>query len=112
MDVVGASASGGIAAAAVLIADPDVVVLGAPPTGSVAQLAAKYRQIMDEGPAVVAFCMTREQAAQYREIGIDRVIFSDEPARQLTAAIRAAYLENATPARMPRFERRSHTSAH
>src|SRR5262245_11348435 len=111
MDVVGASASGGIAAAAVLVADPDVVVLGVPPTGSVALLAAKYRQIMNEGAAVVAFCMTREQAAQYRELGIERVIMSDEPARELTAAIRAAYIDNAAHARAPSVERRSHTTA-
>ena len=112
MDVVGASASGGIAAAAVLVADPDVVVLGAPPTGSVALLAAKYRQIMDEGPAVVAFCMTREQAVQYRELGIERVIMSDEPARELTAAVRAAYLANAAHAHVPGAEHRSETIAH
>ncbi|HEX5047060.1 MAG TPA: hypothetical protein VFX89_08055 [Gammaproteobacteria bacterium] len=111
MDVVGASASGGIAAAAVLVADPDVVVLGVPPTGSVAQLAAKYRQIMNEGSAVVAFCMTREQAAQYRELGIDRVILSNAPARELTAAIRAAYIDNAAHARVPRSERRTQTLA-
>jgi DNA-binding NarL/FixJ family response regulator len=112
MDVVGASGSGGIAAAAVLVADPDVVVLGVPPTGSVALLAAKYRQIMNEGPAVVAFCMTHEQAPQYRALGIERVIMSDEPARELTAAIRAAYIENAAHAPLPRSERRTQTSAH
>lgn len=112
MDVVGASASGGIAAAAMLVADPDVVVLGVPPTGSVAQLAAKYRQILNQGAAVVAFCMTREQAAQYRELGIARVILSDEPARALTAAIRAAHIDNAAHPRMPRSERGTQTTAH
>ena len=112
MEVVGMSASGGIAAAAVLVADPDVVVLGVPESGSVAQLATKYRQIMDEGPVVVAFCMTHEQAAQYQEIGIERVVLSDEPARVLTAAVRAAYTAGALHHRAPALEPSARTTAH
>jgi DNA-binding NarL/FixJ family response regulator len=106
MEVVGASGSGGIAAAAVLVADADVVVLGIPSTGSVSQLAARYRQMMDEGPVVVAFCMTHEQAGQYRELGIERVILSDEPARELTAAVRSAYAAGAVHVRPPLSQRR------
>jgi DNA-binding NarL/FixJ family response regulator len=111
MEVVGASASGGIAAAAVLVADPDVVVLGVPETGSVAQLAQRYRQIMDEGPVIVAFCMTHEQAEQYQALGIERVVLSDEPARALTAAVRAAYTAGAIHHKLPVTERQARSTA-
>jgi DNA-binding NarL/FixJ family response regulator len=111
MEVVGASASGGIAAAAVLVADPDVVVLGVPETGSVAQLAKRYREIMDEGPVIVAFCMTREQAHQYQALGIERVVLSDEPARALTAAVRAAYTAGAIHHKLPVTERQARSTA-
>lgn len=93
MEVVGASATGGIGAAAAELADPDVVVLGLPPSADVAKYAPRYRQMMQDGAAVVAFCMTPEQAAEYQEFGIDKVILSDAPARNLAAAIRAAYSE-------------------
>lgn len=96
MEVVGASASGGVGAAAVQIAGPDVVVLGIPPSSKVAQHAPRYKQLMQDGAAVVAFCMTPEQAAEYHELGIERVILSGDPARELTAAVRAAYTENGT----------------
>jgi DNA-binding NarL/FixJ family response regulator len=93
MEVVGASPGGSIGTAAVELADPDVVVLGLPPSCDVAQHAPKYRRMMQEGAALVAFCMTPEQAHEYQELGIERVILSDEPARKLTAAVRAAYSE-------------------
>ena len=95
MQVVGASASDDIGPAAADLADPDVVVLGLPPTADVARQAPRYRQMMRHGAALVAFCMNPEQAAEYQEIGIERVILSDAPARNLTAAIRAAYSEKA-----------------
>jgi len=98
MEVVGASTSG-IGAAAVEIADPDVVVIGIQSNGNVAQYAPRYRQMMNDGAAVVAFCMTPEQAREYRRLGIDHVILSDDPARNLTAAVRDAYSEHsAVPA--------------
>jgi DNA-binding NarL/FixJ family response regulator len=93
MEVVGASAGGGMGAAAARLAGPDVVVLGIPPNGDVARSAPSYRGMMREGAAIVAFCTTPEQAVEYQEVGIERVIFSDDPARMLTAAVRAAYTE-------------------
>jgi DNA-binding NarL/FixJ family response regulator len=93
MEVVGASASDGVGPAAAEFADPDVVVLGLQPSADVAQQAPRYRRMMQGGAAVVAFCMSPEQAAEYQELGIDRVILSDAPARNLAAAIRAAYSE-------------------
>ena len=90
MQVVGASASDAIGPAAAELAEPDVVVLGLRPTADVARHAPRYRRMMQDGAALVAFCMTPEQAAEYQEIGIERVILSDAPARNLAAAIRAA----------------------
>jgi DNA-binding NarL/FixJ family response regulator len=90
MQVVGASASDAIGPAAAELAEPDVVVLGLRPTADVALQAPRYRKMMQDGAAVVAFCTTPEQAAEYQEIGIERVILADAPARNLTAAIRAA----------------------
>lgn len=100
MEVVGASTSGGIGTAAVLVASPDVVVIGMPPSSQVAEFAPRYREIVADGPAVVAFCMTDAQAAEYHELGIERVILSDEPARKLTAAVRDAYNAGAGLARL------------
>ncbi len=91
MEVVGASASGGVGAAAVQLADPDVVVLGVPPSSKVAPHAPRYLHLIQNGARLVAFCMTPEQAAEYQKLGIVRVITSDDPARELTAAVRAAY---------------------
>ena len=113
MEVVAASSSGGVGTAAVLVAEPDVVVLGIPPSAHVAELAPRYREIVADGPAVVAFCMTHEQAAEYQELGIERVIFSDEPARKLTAAIRAAYQAGAGLAKIaPRAATAPRTATH
>lgn len=94
MEVIGASPSGGIGAAAAELADPDVVVIGIQPNSNVAQYAPRYRQMMADGAAVVAFCMTPEQAREYQRFGIERVILSDDPARKLTAAVRDAYTEH------------------
>jgi DNA-binding NarL/FixJ family response regulator len=94
MEVVGASAEGQIGAAAIELAGPDVVVLGIPPNGSVAQHAPKCRQVMQAGAAVVAFCMTEQQAAEYVRLGIEHVIVSDEPARELSQAVRDAHTAN------------------
>jgi DNA-binding NarL/FixJ family response regulator len=94
MEVVGASAEGQIGAAAIEFAGPDVVVLGIPPDGNVAKHAPKCRQVMESGAAVVAFCMTEQQAAEYQQLGIEHVIVSDEPARELSQAVRLAFAES------------------
>jgi phosphate transport system permease protein len=39
---------------------------------------------------IVAFCRTPEQADLYHRFGINLLVFSDQPARQLTEAVRAA----------------------
>jgi DNA-binding NarL/FixJ family response regulator len=91
MVVVGASTSGRIGAAAIDIEDADVVVLGIPPEADVAAHARPYGELARAGESVVAFCMTREQAEDCHEIGIDRTIGANEPARRLTAAVRDAY---------------------
>jgi DNA-binding NarL/FixJ family response regulator len=90
MEVVSAS-SEGIGAAAVDLLHPDVVVLGTPPDGDVLQHAPKYLQIIAQGTAVVAFCATNLQAANYRALGIERVVSGDDPARMLGEAVRGAY---------------------
>jgi DNA-binding NarL/FixJ family response regulator len=91
MVVVGASTGGDVGAAALELEDADVVVLGLPKTADATHDAAPYRELPAGGEAVVAFCMTREQADDCHEIGIERTIGPEEPARRLAAAVRAAY---------------------
>jgi DNA-binding NarL/FixJ family response regulator len=91
MVVVGASTGGRIGAAALELEDADVVVLGLPEAADAAHDAAPYRELPERGESVVAFCMTREQADECRELGIERTIGADEPARRLAAAVRDAY---------------------
>ncbi len=90
MKVVSASASGTIGEACAEVAEPDVIVIGMPPTANVARQAPRYRRLMRHA-ALVAFCMTPEQVNIYHELGIERTIGRDEPARRLSAAVRAAY---------------------
>jgi DNA-binding NarL/FixJ family response regulator len=90
MEVVGASADDQLGAAASALADPDVVVLSVPPTREAAAHAKHFLESQCEGAVIVAFCRTPEHAAVYHGLGSKLLVFSDQPARQLTEAVRAA----------------------
>jgi DNA-binding NarL/FixJ family response regulator len=90
MEVVGASGDDQLGAAASALADPDVVVLSIPPTRDAAEHAKQFLEAQPDGTVVVAFCRTPEQADVYHGLGIELLVHSDEPARQLTEAVRAA----------------------
>jgi DNA-binding NarL/FixJ family response regulator len=90
MAIVGASADDQLGAAASALADPDVVVLSIPPTRDGASHVEHFLELQREGAVIVAFCRTPEQADLYHRFGINLLVFSDQPARQLTEAVRAA----------------------
>lgn len=90
MEVVGASGDDQLGAAASALTDPDVVVLSIPPTGDGAEHARQFVDAQPDGTVIVAFCRTPEQAEVYYGLGIELLVHSDQPARQLTEAVRAA----------------------
>jgi DNA-binding NarL/FixJ family response regulator len=90
MEVVGASGDDQLGAAASALTDPDVVVISVPPTGDAAEHLRQFLDAQPDGTVIVAFCRTPEQAEVYYGLGIELLVHSDEPARQLTAAVRAA----------------------
>jgi hypothetical protein len=47
------------------------------------------------GAAIVVFCTTPEQAADFEDLGVEYVVEANEPARELAAAVRAAYRQRA-----------------
>lgn len=71
--------------------EPDVVVFGLSPRSDVTMHAPDYREAASSGAAVVVFCTAPEQAADFEELGVKYLIEADEPARELAAAVRAAY---------------------
>ena len=95
MEVVGASGDDQLGAAASALTDPDVVVLSIPPTRDTAAHAREFLAGQPDGAVVVGFCRTPEQADVYMSLGIRLLVHSDEPARQLTEAVRAAANGNA-----------------
>jgi hypothetical protein len=43
------------------------------------------------GAAIVVFCTSPNQAADFEDLGVEYVVDVNEPARELAAAVRAAY---------------------
>jgi hypothetical protein len=74
---------------------PDVVVFGVSPQSEVTQHAPEYRDMASTGAAIVVFCTTPEQAADFEGLGVEYVVDANEPARELAAAVRAAYRQRA-----------------
>jgi hypothetical protein len=70
---------------------PDVVVYGISPLSEVTQHAPEYRDMASTGAAIVVFCTTPEQAADFQELGVEYLVDANEPARELATAVRAAY---------------------
>lgn len=93
MEVVGSSGDDELGAATIALAHPDVVVLSAQPTTGAAEQVRQIVESERDGAPIVAYCRSPEQARVFQRFGIDRLVFSFEPARQLTEAVRAAYDE-------------------
>jgi DNA-binding NarL/FixJ family response regulator len=74
---------------------PDVVVFGVSPRSEVTQHAPEYRDMASSGAAIVVFCTTPEQAADFEDLGVEYVVDANEPARELASAVRAAYRQRA-----------------
>jgi hypothetical protein len=74
---------------------PDVIVFGIPPRSDVNHHEPEYRDIASTGAAMVVFCTSPEQAADFENLGVEYVVDVDEPARELAAAVRAAYRHRA-----------------
>ena len=74
---------------------PDVVVFGVSPSSEVTEHAPEYRDMAQTGAAIVVFCTTPEQAADFENLGVEYVVDANEPARELAAAVRAAYRQRA-----------------
>jgi hypothetical protein len=75
--------------------EPDVVVFGVSPSSEVTLQAPEYHEMASSGAAVVVFCTTPEQAADFEELGVEYVVDADEPARELATVVRAAYRQRA-----------------
>lgn len=74
---------------------PDVVVYGIPPRSEVMSRAPEYHDMASTGAAIVVFCTSPEQAADFEHLGVEYVVDANEPARELAAAVRAAYRDRA-----------------
>jgi hypothetical protein len=70
---------------------PDVVVFGVSPGSEVTLHAPEYRDMASTGAAIVVFCTTPEQAADFEDLGVEYLVDANEPARDLAAVVRAAY---------------------
>jgi D-arabinose 1-dehydrogenase-like Zn-dependent alcohol dehydrogenase len=74
---------------------PDVVVYGISPRSAVTSHAPEYRDMASSGAAIVVFCTSPEQAADFEDLGVEYVVDANEPARELAAAVREAYRNRA-----------------
>lgn len=74
---------------------PDVVVFGVSPRDEVTQHAPEYRDMASTGAAIVVFCTTPEQAADFEDLGVEYVVDANEPARELATTVRAAHRQRA-----------------
>jgi hypothetical protein len=70
---------------------PDVVVYGVSPRSEVMEHAPEYRDMASLGAAIVVFCTSPEQAADFENLGVDYLVDADEPAGELASAVRQAY---------------------
>ena len=75
--------------------EPDVVVYGIPPRSEVMSHAPEYRDMASTGAAIVVFCTSPDQAADFEHMGVEYVVDANEPARELAAAVREAYRHRA-----------------
>ena len=85
----------GRAAQGAVADEPDVVVYGIPPRSAVTSHAPEYRDMASTGAAIVVFCTSPEQAADFEDLGVEYVVDASEPARELAAAVREAYRHRA-----------------
>ena len=90
IEVVGVSDEGQVGAAAVRLLAPDVIVLRAAATADAAQHVRAFRTAAP-GRALIAFCAAAAEAERCRQAGADRVVLEAEPARELRAAVKAAF---------------------
>lgn len=74
---------------------PDVVVFGIPPRSPVDTHAPEFRDIASTGAAIVVFCTSPEQAADFEDLGVEYLVDADEPARDLASVVRTAYRNRA-----------------
>jgi hypothetical protein len=70
---------------------PDVVVYGISPRSEVTSHAPEYRDMASTGAAIVVFCTSPEQAADFEDLGVEYLVDANEPARELADTVRAAY---------------------
>lgn len=75
---------------------PDVVVYGISPRSDVPSHAPEYRDMASTGAAIVVFCTSPEQAADFEDLGVEYVVDANEPARELATAVREAYRHRAS----------------
>ena len=90
IEIVGVSDEGQVGAAAVGLLAPDVVVLRAAPTVDPAERVRYFRRAAP-GRALIAVCAAAGQAERFRQAGADRVVLEAAPARELRAAVKAAF---------------------
>ena len=74
---------------------PDVVVYGISPRSEVTSHAPEVRDMASTGAAIVVFCTSPDQAADFAGLGVEYLVDANEPARELAAAVRAAYRHRA-----------------
>src|SRR5262245_3485192 len=74
---------------------PDVVVYGISPRSAVTSHAPEYRDMASTGAAIVVFCTSPEQAADFVDLGVEYLVDANEPARELAATVREAYRNRA-----------------
>lgn len=74
---------------------PDVVVFGVSPASEVTEHAPEFHDMASSGAAIVVFCTTPDQAADFETLGVEYVVDADEPARELATAVRSAYRHRA-----------------
>lgn len=72
-------------------AAPDVVVYGLSPRSDVTEHAPEFHDMESSGAAVVVFCTAPEQAAEFEDLGVEYLVDSNGPARELAQTVRAAY---------------------
>jgi hypothetical protein len=87
--------AGGVARSSERSEPPDVVVFGLSPRSEVTEHEPEYRDMASTGAAIVVFCTTPEQAAGFEDLGVEYLVDANDPARELAAAVRAAYRNKA-----------------
>jgi len=91
----GERTDGSVAQGAAASEPPDVVVYGISPRSEVTSHAPEFRDMVSTGAAIVVFCTSPEQAADFEDLGVEYLVDANEPARELAAAVRAAFRHRA-----------------